>query len=290
MGKAIITIIVGVELVSGMFSFPGCKYSFRRLKSPYFSYLFITPRELIEECNKNSEPRYTWEFDPQTGERKKVEMDIGMWIVHRKAKVRELKGIKFDPPLLVYGRHTAGGDLKHLIIALFNEYWQATGGVKARHVPYILTLSTQPGEPYFMEYIPFEKEDSPGGRFIGLLEQKFGFNFNDGCDAFDALGEHWLFPRGYSPDKGEGPFLIDYDSIRGGSKEKMLEYIEKHREQMQQVLGYKLQLLELVLNLYGNCELTVEEERELKMEIYRLFGRYQREIWQRIFKERGMAP
>lgn len=290
MEKAIITIILGVELVSGMFPFPGCRYSLRRVKFPYFSYLFITPRELIEECNRNSEPRYTWEFDSQTGERKKVKMDIGMWIVYRKAEVRELKGIKFDPPLLVYGKRPTGGDLTHLIIALFDEYWQATGEVKARHVPYILTLSTQPGEPYFMEYITFEKEDSPGGRFISLLEQKFGFNFGDGCDAFDPLGEHWLFPRGYSPDKGEGPFLIDYDSIGGGSKEKIQAYIEKHREQMQQVLGYKLQLLERVLDLYGNCELTTEEKRQLRMEIYKLFGRYQREIWQRILEERGIAP
>ena len=59
---------------------------------------------------------------------------------------------------------------------------------------------------------------------------------------------------------------------------------------MQQVLGYKLQLLERVLDLYGNCELTTEEKRQLKMEIYKLFGRYQREIWQRILEERGIAP
>lgn len=99
----------------------------------------------------------------------------------------------------------------------------------------------------------------------------------------------------YNNQTHEDGWLIDYGSISisGEFEENFSRYLKEQETQMREILGYKLELLKLTFQLMMPDLWLSEEERLQRRrsedEFYRLFARYQQEIWGKILAERGIT-
>lgn len=269
--------------------------------------LFITAQELFAECDRNSESQSSF-FDPEK------QLPHGKWFYGQVGigEIRQLKGVKFDPPLIVVAKRQGGGTI-HLLCAILNEYWQTTGEVPVRNVPYILTPFGWVGEDgaYFYEFREGEEKSPPQGVYTrnpwtGEAEEKrlrspflaklleLGLRWNlDIAQSDDGrVGKHWIEGPNYDRVTHEDGWLIGYDSISTDGKfdEKFTDYLKEHETRMREALGYKYELLESAFLLMSGFELSEEEGLRLGSRFYQLFSRYQEEIWNKILAERGITP
>ncbi len=279
----------------------------RRARTPQ---LFITIEELFAECDRNSEPVPSF-LDPAR------QLPHGRWYYGQVGigEIRELKGVKFNPPLDVVAK-IKGGEEIHLICAILNEYWRARGEVTARNVPYILTPYQVMGEDmgYFYEYREGHETSPPDGTheynpwlgyesigekrnmppFLAKLLE-VGLNcYRDIVQSDDGrVGKHWIEGPNYNRETHEDGWLIDYEAIHTDA-EKISRYLKEQEAEMREILGYKYELLRITFQLMQPVLNPSEEERierqHLKNEFYRLFSRYQQEIWAKILAERGITP
>ncbi|MGE4358153.1 MAG: hypothetical protein AB7E08_06375 [Candidatus Omnitrophota bacterium] len=310
MKNKFLLIIIGISLNCSLLSLDATyPYLINRRIKP-LRLLFISPQEIFQECERNSEPAYSL-FEPGK------QMPHGAWYYHQVGfgEIRELKGVSFSPSFWVVFKHS--GDKIHLLCALLNEYWQKTGEVLARNVPYILTPHARIDEDtagYFYEYREGHETSPPSGGyeynpwlgyegsgeirnqppFLAKL-QKVGLNcYRDIVQSDDGrVGKHWIEGPNYNQETHEDGWLIDYDAIHI-DYQKLKEYLEREEPRMREVLGYKYDLLiitfQLMQPVLKPSEKEIREREILENKFYQLFSQYQQEIWARILQERGINP
>ncbi len=275
----------GLIFILGFSSFSGNFLSSdiaRRIKKLQF---FISAEELFEECERNSPPEiYSGKKLPH-----------GRWFYSGGVgkisfgEVRYLKGIRFDPPLEVVMKKSSGF-FKHLIASILNEYWLKMGKIDARNVPYVLSYYNEFG--YFYEYRPAGElgEDSPNGTPIMHRLREAGMDMWDVTDPDDAcIGKHYIFGPEFDPKTHRDGWLVDYEALHINHN-RFQEFLHKNAQEMKKVLGYKFELLMVAYNLLRFFDPSPEEKTQFQERFVELFSEYQKEIWKRILRERGIVP
>jgi len=84
-------------------------------------------------------------------------------------------------------------------------------------------------------------------------------------------------------------WLVDYEALHINHN-RFQEFLHKNAQEMKKVLGYKFELLMVAYNLLRFFGPSPEEKTQFQERFVELFSEYQKEIWKRILRERGIVP